>query len=138
MTSAPSARIGCIIGSMAATPTVGAIGALDVDLVKRLRASVLRVIDPVMLVVFGSQARGTAGPDSDVDLLGIDDKPFSATRSRRRIIGNIRRAIPASRWPIDVLVFDTNELDRWRHTTNHVLSRALDEGVVVYERPRAR
>jgi predicted nucleotidyltransferase len=121
-----------------AVPIAGAFSALDVELVERLRASVLQVLDPSMIVLFGSQARGTAGPDSDVDLLVIDDEPFSPTRSRRRIIGDIRRAIPAGPWPVDVLVFDTNELDRWRHTTNHVLSRALDEGVVVYERPRSR
>jgi len=117
---------------------MGAIGALDIGVVESLKTSVLRVLDPVMIVVFGSQARGTAGPDSDVDLLVIDDAPFSSTRSRRRMIGDIRRAIPPGRWPVDVLVFDTRELDQWRHTTNHVLSRALEEGVVVYERPRTR
>ena len=107
-------------------------------MVQSLRDAVLRQMNPLLLIVFGSQARGTATPDSDIDLLVVDDRPFSATRSRRRIVGDIRRGLPADRHPIDVLLFDSSELNRWRETTNHVISRALKEGVVLYERPGAR
>jgi predicted nucleotidyltransferase len=95
-------------------------------------------VNPLLVVLFGSQAKGTANIDSDIDLLVIDDRPFSADRSRRRIIGNIRRSMPVDRHPVDVLLFDASELHRWRGTTNHVIARALREGVVLYERPGAR
>ena len=103
-----------------------------------LRDAVLRQVNPLLVILLGSQARGTANVDSDIDLLVIDDRPFSADRSRRRIIGNIRRSIPADRHPVDVLLCDAFELRRWRETTNHVIARALREGVVLYERPGAR
>lgn len=111
---------------------------MDSKVVESLRDAVLRQINPLLVVLFGSQAKGTANNDSDIDLLVIDDRPFSPTRSRRRIIGDIRRSIPADRHPVDVLLFDASELQRWRQTTNHVIARALREGVVLYERSGAR
>jgi predicted nucleotidyltransferase len=114
------------------------IGDLDPGLVESLRDAVLRQVSPLLVVLFGSQTNGTANIDSDIDLLVIDDLPFSAERSRRRIVGNIRRSLPPDRHPVDVLLFDPAELLRWRETTNHVIARALREGVVLYERPGAR
>lgn len=116
---------------------LGSIGDLDSKVVESLRDAVLRQINPLLVIVFGSQAKGTANADSDIDLLVIDERPFSATRSRRRLIGEIRRSIPAGRHPIDVLLFDASELGYWSDTTNHVIARALREGVVLYERPGA-
>lgn len=114
------------------------VGDLDSRVVESIRDAVLERVNPLLVVLFGSQAKGTATADSDIDLLVIDDQPFSATRSRRRLIGDIRRNIPADTHPVDVLLFDANELRRWRSTTNHVIARALKEGVVLYERPGAR
>jgi predicted nucleotidyltransferase len=119
-------------------PTPAGIGDLESILVESLRDAVLRQLNPLLVVLFGSQANGTAHADSDIDLLIIDERPFSAGRSRRRLIGKIRRALPADRHPVDVLLFDPSELRRWRGTTNLVIARALREGVVLYERPGAR
>ena len=119
-------------------PLTSGIRDLDPSLVDSLRSAVLKQLNPLLVVLFGSQAKGTANGDSDIDLLVIDDRPFSASRSRRRMIGDIRRSIHAGRYPVDVLLFDVAELGRWRETTNHVIARALREGVVLYERPGAR
>jgi hypothetical protein len=124
--------------SVPSAPRLPKIGDLDSGVVESLRDAVLRQLTPLLVVLFGSQATGTANIDSDIDLLVVDDRSFSAERSRRRIIGNIRRGIPADRHPVDVLLFDPSELHRWRGTTNHVIARALKEGVVLYERPGAR
>ena len=123
---------------MAFSQPLKGIGGLDSTVVESLRDAVLTQVSPVLVVLFGSQAKGTANADSDIDLLVIDAKPFSAARSRRRVIGDIRRSIRTRHHPVDVLLFDTSELQRWRHTTNHVIARALREGVVLYERSGAR
>ena len=120
------------------SPPLRKVGALESEVIESLREAVLRHVDPLLVVLFGSQARGTANDDSDIDLLVVDQRPFSPSRSRRRIIGDIRRGIPASKWPVDILLFDSRELDRWRWTTNHVIARALRDGIVLYERSRAR
>lgn len=114
------------------------MGGLKASVADSLRTAVLEQIDPLLVVLFGSQARGTATSDSDIDLLVIDDEAFSASRSRRRIIGDIRRGLRGSEQPVDVLLFNSGEMKRWRGTTNHVIARALREGIVLYERPRAR
>ncbi len=103
-----------------------------------LRDAVLQQLNPLLVILFGSQATGNARIDSDVDLLIVDEEPFSAKRSRRQLVGNIRRGLPTSSHPVDILLFDASELKRWRDTTNHVIARALKEGVVLYERPGAR
>lgn len=121
-----------------ALPPLRRVGNLDSDVLESFREAVLRNVDPLLVILFGSQAQGTANEDSDIDLLVIDRQPFSPSRSRRRIIGDIRRTIPASKWPVDVLLFDSRELNRWRSTTNHVIARALRDGIVLYEQSRAR
>ena len=73
--------------------------------------------------------------DSDIDLLIIGDRSPDAKWSRRREIGRIRRGLPLIGVPIDILFFTPDEVDKWRHTTNHVVSEALREGRVIYERP---
>lgn len=119
-------------------PAPAGISDLDPSLVASMRDAVLQQLNPLLVVLFGSQAKGTANADSDIDLLVIDDTLFSAARSRRRIVGSLRRSMPADRHPVDVLLFDPSELRRWRGTTNHVIARALREGIVLYERPGAR
>lgn len=119
-------------------PRLPRVGDLDSHVVESLRDAVLEQVDPLLVVLFGSQAKGTANEDSGIDLLVIDGQSFSPRRSRRRIIGDIRRSIPADPHPVDVLLFDSSELQRWRETTNHVIARALREGVVLYERSGAR
>ena len=89
----------------------------------------------VSIILFGSQARGTANVGSDIDLLIVGDRPNQETWSRRREIGRIRRALPLIGRPIDILLFTPEEVESWRHTTNHVVSQALREGMVLYERP---
>ncbi len=97
-----------------------------------------RIIDlanPRRVILFGLQARGTAKEGSDIDLLIIGDRSTDKTWSRRREIGRIRRGLPLMRVPIDILLFTPDEIEKWRDTTNHVVSEALREGKVIYERP---
>jgi predicted nucleotidyltransferase len=107
------------------------------DQIESLAEQITRVASPQQVILFGSQARGTAHADSDVDLLIVGDKPPGEAWSRRREIGRIRRALPLPGVSIDILFFTPEEIEKWRHTTNHVISQALREGRVLYERPRA-
>ena len=108
---------------------------LSIDQLSSLADKIVDVVQPLQVILFGSQARGTAGEDSDVDLLIVGERPVKGTWSRRREISRIRRALPLVGRPIDILLFTPDDIEKWRHTTNHVVSEALREGKVLYERP---
>ena len=104
-------------------------------LLAEMTDEIVRAVHPERIILFGSCARGTAGPDSDVDLLIVEDEPFSLERSRKQETLKVWRLL--DRFPVakDVLVFSREEIERWRHTLNHVVGRALSEGRVLYARP---
>jgi predicted nucleotidyltransferase len=101
---------------------------------QELTAAIVRKCQPSRIVLFGSQARGNAHDDSDIDLLVVDSRPFSRVRSRRREIAEIRRSLPPLGIPIDLLLFDDVEYQKWKETTNHVIAEAVREGRVLHER----
>jgi predicted nucleotidyltransferase len=108
---------------------------LSNDQLSILADRIVDLVQPRQVILFGSQARGTAGEDSDIDLLIVGERPSAGSWSRRREISRIRRALPLVGRPIVILLFTPVEIDKWRHTTNHVVSEALREGKVLYERP---
>ena len=91
-------------------------------------------MNPERVILFGSHARGMAGPDSDLDLLIVEDAPFDGARSRREEAARLWHLLRRFLVPKDILVFSRNEIERWRHSANHVIAKALNEGRVLYAR----
>ena len=86
---------------------------------------------PSRVVLFGSQARGTAGEWSDVDLLVVmRDVP-----DKRRAAIEIRRSLGDLPISKDIVVTTPEEIRRRGHMVGTVLHAALREGTVLYERP---
>ena len=86
---------------------------------------------PSQVVLFGSQARGTASEHSDVDLLVV----MGNGTDKRRTAVEIRRSLgdlPVSK---DIVVATPDEVARLGNVVGSVLHAALREGRVVYERP---
>ena len=102
---------------------------------KAISEAIVRVADPLLVVLIGSRSRGTAEVDSDLDLLVVAERPRNVHWSRRRAIGDMRRSLPRLDFPVDILFFTPEEFTRWSDTTNHIVHRALSEGNVLYERP---
>ncbi len=95
---------------------------------------VVSEVHPARIILFGSVARGEAGPDSDLDLLVVLDELDPAERAR--LMGAVRFAITAPA-AIDVLVTDVDEYERRKDVNGSLLYWPAHEGVVVYERPAA-
>ena len=105
------------------------------QLLSEIVEAIVLAANPRRVVLFGSRARGDAGPGSDVDLLIVEDLPFGPQRSRWDEIRKVRRALRSFRLPKDILVFSAEEVEKWRDTVNHVVATGLREGRLLYERP---
>jgi len=88
--------------------------------------------DPDQIILFGSQARGTPGPGSDVDLLVI----MPVTGSKRAKQLEMRMALHDIAVPKDILLATPDEVARRRDIVGTIIRPALREGKVLYARPR--
>lgn len=85
---------------------------------------------PEKIILFGSYARGDAGPDSDVDLLVV----MHVQGSRRQKATEIDLALADRRIPLDLLVVTPEQFERDRDVIGTVIRPAALEGKVLYER----
>ncbi|MGD0007053.1 MAG: nucleotidyltransferase domain-containing protein [Terriglobia bacterium] len=94
---------------------------------------VLRIVerfDPERIILFGSAARGDAGPDSDVDLLVV--MPVEGSRREKAVeIGVAVNDIPV---PKDIVVTTPEDFE-WRKEIVGTIERPAErEGRLVYAR----
>jgi predicted nucleotidyltransferase len=76
------------------------------------------------VILFGSYARGTAAPSSDLDFLVIEPEVTNRYDEMIRL-RDVLRDVPAS---VDVLVTSQSTFAEWRDTPNNVLYEAWKEG----------
>jgi predicted nucleotidyltransferase len=84
---------------------------------------------PVRVILFGSHARGDAGPSSDLDFVVIEPR----VTSRHAEMVRLRRALRGLRMPIDVLVYSDEQVREWSGVPGTVLHTALNEGRVLVD-----
>lgn len=106
------------------------------ELIDQMTQRIVREVDPLRIVLFGSWARGEANDRSDVDFLVVERESFGPNRSRRQEAVRIWQCLYEFRVPKDILVYSLGEIDQWKDSRHHVVSRALKEGKVLYESDR--
>ena len=97
--------------------------------IQLLASRIAQEVSPQRIILFGSHAQGKAGPDSDVDLLVITDRPAGNDASL-----NLRRKVEYS-FPLDLIVCDARRLARRIKAGDFFLQDAVQFGKVLYERP---
>jgi predicted nucleotidyltransferase len=91
---------------------------------------IVRESDPDRVILFGSHARGEAGPDSDVDLLVV--MPVEGSKRAKQL--EIRIALHDIHVPKDVIVSRSEEFAWRKDTVGTIEYPAVHEGKVLYVR----
>ena len=97
------------------------------EIVRRL----VEAYDPEKIYLFGSHARGDAGPDSDYDLLVIG--PSGLPRWKRTV--PLYQALSGLGAAKDILWWTPEEAAEWQGVRSHIVTQATREGALLYERP---
>lgn len=102
-------------------------GAPTPELLKEVVRRIVMVVHPEKIILFGSAARGTMGPDSDLDLLIVAPVPH-----RRKAALAIREALTGLGIAKDVIVATPGDIQRYGDVVGYILRPALKEGKVIY------
>ena len=89
---------------------------------------IVETAEPEKVILFGSTARGDAGPHSDMDFLII-----KSTSKKRELSTSIHRALRGIHESIDLVVASPEDVERYKDTHCMVIKPALKDGVVVYD-----
>lgn len=94
------------------------------EIVKRIIASV----HPQKIILFGSAARGSMGPNSDLDLLVI----MPVGHPRRKTAQKIYQNLIGVGFAVDVVVVTQDDIKKIKNNTKTVIQPALTEGKLLY------
>jgi predicted nucleotidyltransferase len=108
---------------------MGVLNSADVPdgLVRRIAEQ----FSPDKIILFGSRARGDAGPESDIDLLVL----FPDVADPNRRAAEVYASLLDFPRPTDIVVSTTARFERYQNVVNTVYWPAAREGKVLYERP---
>lgn len=95
---------------------------------------IVEVSQPERIILFGSAARGQMTPDSDIDLIVVK----SDVEHRGRMADRIYRNLWGIGVPVDIIVYTSEDIDRFRDKIGTIVKPALREGREIYAREPAR
>lgn len=103
---------------------------IDEELRKLIVGRIVSVLHPDKIILFGSRARGTGCPDSDIDLLVIARSDQPRYRRAAPIYGVLSDILA----PMDILVYSPQEVEEWSGVPQAFVTTAIRQGAVLYEK----
>lgn len=100
----------------------------DQRLLDELIKRTVEAVHPLRIVLFGSAARGTMGPDSDLDLLVVVRDGVH----RRRTAQTIYRSLRGLGFAKDVVVVTESDIRAYGDNPSLVIYPALRQGMEIY------
>ncbi len=99
------------------------------DILKEAVRRLVEKFHPEKIILFGSQARGTADKHSDVDLLVI----YPVKGNRRNLLMEMYYTLSGLGFARDIIVLSPEEFERDRFIPGTIARPAWKEGKVLYE-----
>jgi uncharacterized protein len=103
--------------------------AVTPDKIAEAVRRIVATAHPLRVILFGSQARGSAGRDSDVDLVVVERDVPNRYAEIVRLMETLRGLI----LPVEILVISQSDFDYWAEVPGSVYRAAKLEGKPVYE-----
>ena len=102
--------------------------SIEPHIIASLVQQIVDKVHPLRIILFGSAAQGTTGPDSDVDMLVL-----VPDRTRRQdVLDCIYQDVHSAEVPFDVLVATPSIIERHRENLGLIYREILRTGRVVY------
>jgi len=99
------------------------------ETLSKVRDRLVNAFAPSRIIIFGSQARGTADDRSDVDILVV----CTFKGKRRHLMLEMDRALRGLNLARDIMVLTPEEFERDRHIPGTIARPAWREGKVIYK-----
>lgn len=103
---------------------------IDESTISEITERLVGGFHPDKIILFGSQARGTADEKSDLDILVI----CPITGSRRKMMVEMDRSLKGLEVARDIMVLSEDEFERDREIPGTIARPAWKEGRLLYER----
>ena len=97
--------------------------------IEEARSRLVHALHPERIILFGSHAWGTPGPDSDLDLLVIVADSALSPHKRAQAA---YRSLFGLGTPCDVIVHTRAEAERLDRVATSLTHRALHDGIVLH------
>ena len=100
--------------------------------ISAVASGIVAAIPEAQVRLFGSRARGTDRPDSDVDLLITVPDAWLERHDRVRVLGELWRRCSSYRLPLDLLLYSESEVSQRQQYRSAVTTRAYEEGILLH------
>ncbi len=97
-------------------------------LVELVTKKIAEAIRPDKIILFGSRARGTATPESDIDLMVV----YSGPKSTREVQLEVQRLFLDRDFSMDVIVVTPQYLENFKAVATTLAREVAETGVVCY------
>jgi predicted nucleotidyltransferase len=106
------------------------MGTVEFSEIQQFADEIAREFAPEQVILFGSYAKGTARPDSDVDLLVIMPADFSGARVAAEIINRLKPTLP-----LELIVRSSRQLRERLAMNDFFLRDVMTTGKELYAAP---
>ena len=105
---------------------------IDDALIKKVVQRILQVTQPVRIILFGSASAGNMTPDSDLDLLVIEEDMINERQESIRL----RSSLGDLGLPVDIFAITRHRFEETKDVIGGLAYPANKYGRIIYEGPR--